>query len=83
MCCFVFLLCCVALPCLSKHLGDDLSHVHVEYIHDSKVCRANQANGGQLLALISSVCMPDIREFELYPHMYVKLSNSLNDRNLT
>ena len=24
LCCFVFLLCCVALPCLSKHLMDDL-----------------------------------------------------------
>ena len=23
LCCFVFLLCCVALPCLSKHLMDD------------------------------------------------------------
>ena len=27
LCCFVFLLCCVALPCLSKHLMDDYSHV--------------------------------------------------------
>ena len=27
LCCFVFLLRCVALPCLSKHLMDDLSHV--------------------------------------------------------
>ena len=23
LCCFVFLLCCVALPCLSEHLTDD------------------------------------------------------------
>ena len=23
LCCFVFLLCCVALPCLSEHLMDD------------------------------------------------------------
>ena len=27
--CFVFLLCCVALPCLSKGLVGDWSHVYV------------------------------------------------------
>ena len=32
LCCFVFELCSVALPCFSKHLMNDSSHVHV-YTH--------------------------------------------------